>query len=57
MIVLAVVLIGFFAVMGWHFSDTAVKPFWWKAWPVISVACIAAWVIGWVFLSSKDKKR
>ncbi len=55
--VLAAVLIGFFAVMGWHFTDVAEKPFWWKFWPVLSVLCIVAWVGGWIFLRTKDKSK
>lgn len=57
MIVIAVVAVGFFAVMGWHFTDVAKKPFWWKFWPVLAVLCIVAWVAGWVFLKSKEKNK
>lgn len=55
--VLAVVLIGFFAVMGWHFTDVAEKPFWWKFWPILAVICAILWVAGWVYLSSKDRNK
>lgn len=55
--VLAAVLIGFFAVMGWHFTDVAEKPFWWKFWPVLAVVCLIAWVGAWIFLNKRDKER
>lgn len=55
--VLAAVLIGFFAVMGWHFTDVAEKPFWWKFWPVLAVVCLVAWVGAWIFLKSKDNAK
>lgn len=55
--VLLAVLIGFFAVMGWHFEETAKTPFWWKFWPVISVICIVGWVGAWIYLSKKDKEK
>lgn len=55
--VLAAVLIGFFAVMGWHFTDVANTPFWWKFWPVLAVICLVAWVGAWIYLSKKDRER
>jgi nicotinamide riboside transporter PnuC len=55
--VILAVMVGFFAVMGVHFSEAANKPFWWKFWIVIAVVCIIGWVGGWVFLSSKDKNK
>lgn len=57
LIVLGVVIIGVFAVMGWHWTDTSTKPFWWKFWPVMAIICLIAWVGGWVFLSGKDKGK
>ncbi len=55
--VIAVVIVGFFAVMGWHFTDVAEKPFWWKLWPVLSIVCIIAWVVGWVALNKNAKGK
>lgn len=57
MITILAVMIGFFAVMGIHFSEAAEKPFWWKFWEVITVVCILAWVGGWIFLKNKEKSR
>ena len=54
---LAVVLIGFFAVMGTHFSDLAKTKGWWNFWTILSIVCIVAWVGGWIFLRSKDKQK
>ncbi len=57
LIVLGVVLMGFFGVMGTHFSDIAKTPFWWNFWIILSVVCIVAWVGGWIFLNRKDKGK
>lgn len=51
------VLIGFFAVMGWQFSETAKTPFWWNFWIVIAVLCLVAWIVGYVYLSRKQKGK
>lgn len=57
MITAIVVLAGVFAVMGWHWTDTAVKPFWWKFWPIIAIGGLVFWVVGWVVLNSKSKNK
>jgi hypothetical protein len=57
LITLLAVMIGFFAVMGTHFSDAAKKPFWWSFWEVIAIVCIVGWIGAWIYLSKKDKGK
>lgn len=44
------------AVMGWHWTDTAVKPFWQVFWVVAAVTCIIVWVGLWAYFWTKDKR-
>ena len=53
--VIGVLAILFFAVMGWHFSDVAEKPFWWKFWSIAGVVSFLSLFIGWLYLVKKDK--
>lgn len=45
------------AVMGWHWTDTATKPFWWNFWVVAAVVCLIIIIGGWVYLNAKDKSK
>jgi uncharacterized membrane protein YhhN len=57
MYTIAAFLIGFFAVMGWHFADVAKTAFWWNFWIVLAVLCIITWVLVWVKLKGKQRKE
>ena len=46
------------AVMGWHWSEVAKTPFWWKFWEgaaIGSIVILAVWWIASYF--SQNKKR
>lgn len=45
------------AVMGWHWTDTANKSFWWTFWVVAAVVCLAACLAGWAYLNVKSKRK
>lgn len=45
------------AVMGWHWTDTANKPFWQNFWVVAALACDILWLGFWVFFWTNDKPR
>lgn len=45
------------AVMGWHWTDTAQKPFWQIFWVVAAVSSIVIWVTAWAYFWNKDKSR
>lgn len=44
------------AVLGWHWTETATKPFWWTFWIVAALVALVAFIglIKW-FGSSKKK--
>lgn len=46
---------GLLAVLAPGFSDYAKHAFWWKAWDVLSVAGVAAFVGGFVWLVNLNK--
>lgn len=56
MLLALVLLVGFFAVMGTHFSDNAKSIFGANLWIGIQVVCGLAWVGGWLWLRSKTKR-
>lgn len=56
--ILAGVIVGLvIAVMGWHWTETAKKPFWWNFWIVAAIVCDLAWVGFWLYFWNKDKPR
>jgi hypothetical protein len=56
--ILAGVIVGLVVgVMGWHWTDTANKPFWWNFWLAAALACDLAWLGFWIFFWNKDKAK
>jgi hypothetical protein len=44
------------AVMGWHWTDTANKPFWWTFWVIAAVLAIPG-LIGLLLWFDKSRKN
>lgn len=55
-VILALIVLVF-AVMGWHWTDTAEKPFWQHAWVWIAVGCLVLWGIVWGIFWSSDRRE
>jgi len=52
---ISLVLVG---VMGWHWSEVAKTPFWWKFWQWAAIAAIIIFVLWWIkAFTSQNKKR
>jgi undecaprenyl pyrophosphate phosphatase UppP len=56
-LLLAVLTTLLTAVMGWHWTDTAEKPFWQNFWVVAAIAADLIWVGAWAYFWNKDKSR
>lgn len=57
MILVLVVMVLTFAVMGWHWTDTAERPGWYNAWPVIAIISLLVWVGAWAYFWTRDKGK
>jgi len=44
------------AVKGWHWTDTANKPFWWTFWVVAAIVAFIGF-IGLIIWFSKSRKK
>ena len=55
--VASAVLLATVAVMGWHWTDTANRTFWWNFWLVAAIVALVGCIAGWVYLSNRDKKQ
>jgi hypothetical protein len=45
------------AVLGWHWEETANRPFWFEFWPVAAAGCLLLWAGAWFYFWSRDKRR
>lgn len=44
------------AVLGWHWEETAEKPFWYTIWPYLSIAAIVLFIGGIKWFDNQRKK-
>lgn len=52
----AAIVLATVAVMGWHWTDTANKPFWWTFWVVAALLAIPGFIglLAWFNKSRKN---
>lgn len=43
-------------VLGWHWTETAEKPFWWVFWAVAAVTADVLFICAWVYFRSRDRR-
>lgn len=57
MLALAAVTTVLVGVMGFHWTETAEKPFWYTFWMVAAILADLLWVVLWVIFWTRDKHR